>query len=81
MTNYATWDKAPVNPKKAFRIHLLVFLLTVPATWLVWYFTGRTYPWPIWTTVAWATGILFHWLGVYVFRKNKNISSNQTLKQ
>lgn len=57
--------------KKGFSIHLLVFLLTTPLTWLVWYFTDRTYPWPLWTVLAWAIGVLFHYLGVFVFKKYK----------
>lgn len=64
---------APINPKKGFKIHLLVFLLVTPAIWLVWYLTDRTYPWPLWSTPAWAIGVLFHYLGVYVFKKSKNI--------
>ncbi len=63
---------APINPKKGFRIHLLVFALTVPVIWLVWLCTGNTYPWPLWSTSAWAIGVLFHYLGVFVFRKSKN---------
>lgn len=65
--NYPT-----IDPKKGFRIHLLVFVLAVPAIWLVWHLTSTGYPWPVWSTPAWAIGILFHYLGVYVFRKNKN---------
>ncbi|MFA6057682.1 MAG: 2TM domain-containing protein [Taibaiella sp.] len=60
-----------IQPKKGFKIHLLVFLLATPALWLVWYLTDRTYPWPLWTTPAWAIGVLFHYLGVYVFKKSK----------
>lgn len=59
---------APVNPKKGFRIHLFVFLLTTPLIWLIWYFTDRTYPWPLWQTPAWVTGLLFHYLGLYVWK-------------
>jgi hypothetical protein len=69
--NYQTnWD-APeqINQKKGFRIHLLVFLLAIPAMWIVWYWTDRTYLWPLWSTPAWALGVLFHYLGVFVFRK------------
>jgi hypothetical protein len=73
MTHQASWGtSAPVNPKKGFRIHLLVFLLATPAIWLVWYLTDRTYPWPLWSTLAWAIGVLFHYLGVFVFKKSKN---------
>lgn len=60
-----------INPKKGFRIHLLVFLLAVPAIWLVWYLTDRTYPWPLLSTLLWSTGLLFHYLGVFVFKKSQ----------
>lgn len=68
-TNWGT--SASINPRKGFRIHLIVFLLAIPATWLVWYLTDMTYPWPLWSTLAWAIGVLFHYLGVFVFKKNK----------
>jgi hypothetical protein len=72
MTYQNQWGAtAPVNPKKAFRIHLLVFLLAIPVMWLVWYFTDRTYLWPLWSTGAWAIGVVFHYLGVFVFKKTK----------
>lgn len=63
-----TGAPASVNFKKAFNIHLLVFLLTVPAIWLIWALTDQTYLWPLWQTGAWAIGILFHYLGVFVFK-------------
>lgn len=73
MTHQNQWGSAAsYNPKKGFRIHLIVFLLAVPAMWIVWYLTDRTYPWPLWSTPAWAAGILFHYLGVFVFHKSSN---------
>lgn len=66
------YNATPINLKKGFRIHLLVFLLAMPAIWLVWYLTDRTYPWPLWSTAAWVIGILFHYLGVYFFKKSKS---------
>src|ERR1044072_4972940 len=69
MTHQTDWDAlAPVNPKKGFRIYLIVFVLATPAIWLVWYLTDRTYPWPLWSTPAWGIGVLFHYLGVFVFK-------------
>lgn len=59
----------PIDSKKGFRIHLVVFLLATPVIWLVWYLTDTTYPWPLWSTLAWAIGIVFHYFGVFVFRK------------
>ncbi|MDH7459996.1 2TM domain-containing protein [Chitinophagaceae bacterium 26-R-25] len=73
MTDQTKWGtSATINPRKGFRIHLLVFLLATPVVWLVWYLTDRTYPWALWSTVAWGVGLLFHYLGVYVFRKTEN---------
>jgi hypothetical protein len=73
--NYQT--NLPPRPieslKKGFRIHLIAFLLVTPAIWLVWYLTSTTYPWPLWSTPAWAIGVLFHYLGVFVFKRNKSI--------
>lgn len=61
---------ASINPKKGFSIHLLIFLLTTPVIWAVWYyFTDRAYVWPLWQTAGWAVGIIFHYLGVFVFKK------------
>ena len=73
MTYQTNWEPpTPVNLKKGFNIHLLVFFLAVPAMWIVWYVTDRTYMWPLWSTPAWALGLLFHYLGVFVFKKPKH---------
>ncbi|MCS3798564.1 2TM domain-containing protein [Niastella sp. OAS944] len=72
MSQQTEWGaSASVNPQKGFKIHLLVFFLATPAIWIVWYLTDRTYPWPLWSTPTWAIGVLFHYLGVFVFRKSK----------
>lgn len=60
-----------INPKKGFRIHLLVFLLVIPVIWFIWYLTDSSYPWPVWQSLAWGTGVLFHYLGVFVFKKHR----------
>jgi thiol:disulfide interchange protein len=62
-----------INPRKGFRIHLLVFLLTIPAIWIIWLLTEQTYPWPLWQTLGWTIGIWFHYLGAFVFKKSTNI--------
>jgi hypothetical protein len=72
MTHQTQWGSPPrpSDPKKGFRIHFLVFLLTTPVIWLVWYLTDRTYIWPLWSTLGWGIGVLFHYLGVYVFKRS-----------
>ena len=59
----------PATARRGFRIHFLVFILATPAIWIAWYVTDKTYPWPLWSTPAWAVGVLFHYLGVFVFKK------------
>lgn len=72
MSHQTNWDtSASLNLKKGFRIHLLVFLLATPAMWIVWYLTDRTYLWPLWSTPAWSIGVLFHYLGTFIFKKVK----------
>jgi hypothetical protein len=63
------YEISSATARRGFRIHLIAFLLLTPAIWIVWYLTDRTYPWPLWSTPAWAVGVLFHYLGVYVFKK------------
>jgi hypothetical protein len=73
MKNLANgYTVAQINPTKGFRIHLLVFVLTIPIIWAIWFFTNRTYLWPLWQTSAWAVGLLFHYLGVFIFKKKNH---------
>ncbi|WP_343637152.1 2TM domain-containing protein [Fluviicola sp.] len=75
MKNLAQLRKTKqADPARGFRIHFLVFALTLPALWMTWYLTDRTYIWPIWNTAAWTTGVFFHFLGVFVFKKTKTIN-------
>jgi 2TM domain len=48
-----------------FRIHLAVYILVLPVNWVIWYFSNITYIWPIWPTLGWSLGMLFHWLGAF----------------
>lgn len=68
-------NTAHIEPKKGFRIHLLVFVLTVPVVWTVWFLTDRTYLWPLWQNAVWGTGVLFHFLGVFYFKNRINLKS------
>lgn len=73
MKNLAKEQNAHINPKKGFKIHLLAFLLTTPVLWLVWFLTDQTYLWPLWQNAAWAVGVVFHYLGVFVFKSRRII--------
>jgi hypothetical protein len=69
-----------------FRIHLVIFVLLMPVNWLAWWFTNTTYIWPIWPTLGWSTGMLFHWLAAFHvdkffhYTKEYNAHLNRLLK-
>ncbi|MFT3796021.1 2TM domain-containing protein [Flavobacterium sp.] len=71
-TNFTAAPKTYQHAALGFRIHLVAFLIATPVIWLVWYLTDTTYPWPLWSTPAWALGVLFHYLGVFVFNKKQS---------
>lgn len=62
------------HAKLGFRIHLLAFVILTPAIWVLYFLTDTTVPWPLYSTPAWAVGVLFHYLGVFVFGKKQSQS-------
>lgn len=52
-----------------FRRHLLVYVVFNSSLWLIWWFTGHGYIWPIWPLVGWGVGLMFHYLFEYRPRK------------
>ncbi|MEE8318020.1 MAG: 2TM domain-containing protein [Dehalococcoidales bacterium] len=61
-----------VEEKKGFFVHLAAYVIINVMLILLWAFAaGGGYPWFIWPLGGWAVGLLFHFLGVFVF-------SNQT---
>ena len=58
-----------VRQKKDFYNHLAVYIVVNAALVVIWYFTGRGYPWFVWPLLGWGIGIMFHGLDVFVFNK------------
>lgn len=48
-----------------FRIHLSVYFVVITALWIIWFFTGQGYLWPIWPMVGWGIGLVFHYMFDY----------------
>ncbi len=63
--------KTSKNPKLGFKIHALVFLLVTPVIFIIWYLTDTTYPCALWSHIFMGNWSSFHYLGVFVFRKNR----------
>lgn len=60
--------KKRVEEKKGFFIHFGIYILVNAMLILIWAFTsGDEFPWFIFPLGGWGIGILFHFLGVFVF--------------
>jgi len=67
-----------VGRKKEFFIHLMVYCVVNVFLWFIWLLTsggisagfgwGMHFPWPVFSTVGWGIGLVFHGLGVFAFR-------------
>jgi hypothetical protein len=55
-----------------FKNHLATYLIINGFLWGLWYFTDYSrgefgVPWPVFTSLGWGIGLMFHFLGAYVF--------------
>ena len=58
--------------RASFKYHLGTYIVMNAFFWVLWYFTGQHrdngfVPWPVWPMLGWGIGLLFHFLGAYVF--------------
>ena len=59
-----------VAEKRGFFIHLIVYIAVNILLVLIWAFAaGGGFPWFIFPLGGWSIGILFHFLGVFVFAR------------
>ncbi len=58
-----------VEEKKGFYIHFTVYIAVNIMLVIIWAVTGAGFPWFIFPLGGWGIGILFHFLGVFVFSK------------
>ena len=69
-----------VRRKRGFFSHLTVYLIVNALLWCMWALSasgitagygwgmhGTAYPWPIFVTVFWGIGLIFHCMGVFAF--------------
>ena len=60
--------KKRVEAKKGFFIHFTVYIVVNIILVLIWAFAaGGGFPWFIFPLGGWGIGLLFHFLGVFVF--------------
>ena len=62
--------KKRVEEKKGFFVHFIVYILVNILLVVIWAFpAGGGYPWFLWCLGGWGIGLLFHFLGVFVFSR------------
>jgi hypothetical protein len=68
-----------VEEKKGFFSHLAVYIVVNAILVLIWAFTGRGdgYPWFVWPMGGWGIGLIFHFLGVFLFSKETGWERNE----
>lgn len=59
--------KPTARQKRILVIHAIVFAVVTTITWMVYKkgVDGWAYPWPAWTTAAWALALIGNWCAVY----------------
>ena len=71
-----------VEEKKGFFTHLAVYIIVNIMLVLIWAFaTGGGHPWFIWALGGWGIGLLFHFLGVFVFSKRTDWERREIEKE
>lgn len=71
----ALWEIA--KRRAGFKSHLAVYVVINTFLWGIWFFNGREFsdlniPWPAWSSVGWGIGLIFHYLGAYVFPRENS---------
>lgn len=62
-----------------FRTHLLVYCVVNGALWMMWAFTSRGYPWPVWPLIGWGIGLVFHYM--FDYRLSSFLSEEEEYKK
>ncbi len=65
--------KKRVEEKKGFYIHFTVYIVVNIMLVLIWAFAaGGGFPWFVFPLGGWGIGVLFHFLGVFVFGRQSD---------
>ena len=73
--------KKVVEEKKGFYIHLLVYLCVNTFLIIIWAINTGGFPWFVFPLAGWGIGLLFHFLGVFVFNKDTGWEKRQIEKE
>ena len=70
-----------VEEKKGFYFHFIVYILVNIMLIIIWAVTGAGFPWFIFPLGGWGIGILFHFLGIFVFSRQTSWERRQVEKE
>ena len=73
--------KKRVEEKRGFRIHLTIYLAVNAFLVIIWWVTGAGFPWFVFPLGGWGIGLLFNFLGVYVFSRRPERDRNEIEKE
>lgn len=69
------WEIA--QKRASFKTNLITYLVVNAFLWILWYISdGKGLPWPIWPTLGWGVGIVFHYFGAYVYPEANSQKEN-----
>jgi len=73
-----------VEEKKGFYVHFAVYLAVNALLIMIWWFTGEPggrFPWFIFPLGGWGIGVLFHFLGVFVFSRGTSTWESKEIEK
>ena len=70
-----------VEEKKGFYTHFIVYNLVSIILVIIWVVTGAGFPWFVFPLGGWGIGILFHFLGAFVFSRQASWERREIEKE
>ncbi len=70
-----------VEDKKGFYIHLTAYVCVNGLLVIIWTVSGRGFPWFAVPAGGWGIGIVFHFLGVFVFGRQSEWERREVEKE
>ena len=71
-----------VEEKKGFFVHLVFYILVNIGLVIIWAFaSGGGFPWFLFPLGGWGIGLIFHFLGAFVFNKETGWEMREVEKE
>ena len=70
-----------VEEKKGLLIHAIIYVLVNALLVVIWAVTGSNYQWFWWPLGGWGIGLIFNFLGVFVFNREMGWEKNAVEKE